>query len=169
MKEYKSPVAALLWAITMSGFGQYYNGQYIFGTVLFIAEVLINGLSGINASIILSFQADIKSHNVFNDQWGLFYPSAYIFGIWQAYNKAIVINYHQDGEDPPRETYLTGFFFGYVIGMNLGVYWLPLSKIPYLKFISSPIVDGLIIGLIIALTGHLIERYNKKRAVRKVS
>lgn len=83
MKEYKSPVAALLWAITMSGFGQYYNGQYIFGTLLFVVEILINGLSGLNASILLSFQADNQSHDIFNYQWGLFYPSTYIFSIWQ--------------------------------------------------------------------------------------
>lgn len=138
MKEYKSPVAALLWGITMAGFGQYYNGQYIFGTLLFATELLINSLSGLNPSIVLSFRFDLMSQDILDLQWGLFYPSAYIFAIWQAYNKAIVINHHQNGKDSPEEMYLTGFFFSYVIGMNFGVFWTPLRFIPYLKVISTP-------------------------------
>lgn len=169
MKEYKSPVAALLWSITMAGFGQYYNGQYIFGTLLFLFELITNGLSGVNASILLSFHGDLQAaHDVFDIQSGLFYPSVYIFSIWQAYNKAIIINCQQDGKNPPKETYLTGFFFGYVIGMNLGVYWHAsfLYGIPFLEFLVSPIFNGLILGMVSGSIGHLIERYNKRKKMK---
>ena len=94
----------------------------------------------------------------------MFYPSRYIFSIWQAYNKAIVINYQQDGKDSPKETYLTGFFFGYVIGMNLGVYWHfhPKGNNPFLIPFASPIFNGHILGFIIGFIGHFIERFNNR-------
>lgn len=98
---------------------------------------------------------------------GVCFIPLHIFSVFgRAYNKAIVINCHQDGKDSPKETYLTGFFFGYVVGTNLGIYWLPLSKIPCLKVISSPIFDGLIIGAVVACIGHFIERRYKKRNKR---
>lgn len=162
MKEYKSPVSSLLWSITMSGFGQFYNGQYVFGALLFSVELLTNALSGINSSILFSFTGNLEgSQSIFNMEWGLFYPSAYLFSIWQAYNKAIVINHHHDGEDPPRETYLTGFFFGSVIGMNLGVYWHP-DLMFGLEFFSSPIFSGLVLGIITGFIVHIIEHFWKK-------
>lgn len=154
----------------MTGFGQLYNGQYFFGTLLFLFELIVNHFSSLNMAILHSFHGDMKSaHDIFDFQWGMFYPSGYIFGMWQAYNKAIVINYQQDGKDPPKETYLTGFFFGYVVGMNLGVYWHPhsLENHQFLFPLSSPIFNGLILGFITGFIGHFIERYNKKR--RKVS
>lgn len=168
MKEYKSPSAALLWSITMTGFGQFYNGQYIFGTLLFLFEVFINGSSSLNMAIWHSFHGDMQSaHDIFDFQWGMFYPSGYIFSIWHAYNKAIVINHQQDGKDSPKETFLTGFFFCYVIGMNLGVYWHPhfLDSHPLLFPLASPILYGLILGLILGFIGHFIERYYKTRKV----
>jgi len=163
MKEYKSPVAALLWSITMAGFGQYYNGQYIIGTILFASEILINNFSGINWSIFFSFFGSWnESYETFNLQAGLFYPSVYYFSIWQAYNKAFVINCHQDNRNPPKETYLTGFFFGNVIGMNLGVYWKPIKVL--FSELQSPIFNGLILGIIVGYIFHQIEKRieNKK-------
>lgn len=95
-KEYKCPIAALLWSVTMVGFGQFYNGQYVFGFLLFAGEFVTNVLSELNTSIHESFHGDINNaHNVVNYQWGLFYPSLYGFSIWQAYNKVIVMNYQR--------------------------------------------------------------------------
>lgn len=169
MKEYKSPVAALLWSIMMIGFGQLYNGQYIFGTLLFLFEITTNDFSGINESILHSFNGNPQhAHNVFNHQWGLFYPSAYAFSIWQAYNKAIIMNCLKEEKEPPNETYLTGFFISFVVGMNLGVYYHHyfLSETPSLSFLISPIFNGLIWGIIFGFIGHLFERYHKKRRAK---
>lgn len=169
MKEYKSPVAALLWSVMMIGFGQLYNGQYIFGTLLFLFELTANGLSSINESILYSFHGNSKlAHDIFNHQWGLFYPSAYAFSIWQAYNKAIILNCLKEEKNPPEETYLTGFFISFVVGMNLGVYYHHyfLSEIPTLLVLTSPIFNGLFWGIIFGFAGHFIERYYKKRKVK---
>jgi len=169
MKEYKSPVAALLWSIVMVGFGQFYNGQYIFGTLLFLFEIATNGLSSINVSILHSFHGNSQqAHDIFNHQWGLFYPSAYAFSIWQAYNKAIIINCQQERKNLPKETYLTGFFIAFVVGTNLGVYYHHyfLSEMPSLSFLSSPIFNGLSWGIIFGFVGHFIERYHKKRRIK---
>ncbi len=116
-KEYKSPVAALLWSIIMAGFGQFYNGQYFFGTLLLILEIVFNGFSSLNMSILHSFHGEAqRAHDIFDHQWGLFYPSTYAFSIWHAYNKAIIINYQQEEKDPPKETYLTVFLLHLSLG-----------------------------------------------------
>ncbi|WP_026905610.1 hypothetical protein [Paucisalibacillus globulus] len=158
--EYKSPIAALLWSIMMTGFGQFYNGQYIFGTLLFLFEIIANGFSSINTSILHSFHGDTESaHDIFNHQWGLFYPSTYAFGIWHAYNKAIILNSKQENKAPVKRTHLTGFFVAFVIGMNIGIYYHHLlDKIPYLSLLSSPIFNGLLWGIILGCLGHLVER-----------
>lgn len=121
---YKSPITALLWSVMMCGFGQYYNGQYIFGTVLLLCEVGANVLSRLNVSILHSFHGDYQMANdIINYQWGLFYPSIYGFSIWQAYNKAKIISHQREGNELPKKTYLTGFCLGLVVGMNVGIIW----------------------------------------------
>lgn len=170
--EYKSPVAALLWSVTMVGFGQFYNGQYIFGFMLLISEFTVNILSALNLSIHHSFHGDfIKAHDVVNYQWGLFYPSLYGFSIWQAYNKAIVMNYRRKKKEPPEKVYLTGFCIGLVVGMNLGVYWHHHNwdEIYIIKFFfSSPVFNGLVLGIIAGLIGHLLEKYINYRNREKI-
>lgn len=86
--QYKSPISALLWSITMSGFGQLYIEQYFLGTVLLVLECSTNMFSLLNLSILHTFHGCL---------W---------FLIWQAYNKAIILNYQQEGKKPPEQTYL---------------------------------------------------------------
>lgn len=164
--EYKSPIAALLWSIMMVGFGQLYNGQYIFGSLLFFFEIAANGVSNLNLSILHSFHGYAQqAHDVFDHQWGLFYPSSYAFSMWQAYNKAIIINCLQEKKEPPKETYLTGFFISFVVGMNLGVYYHHyfLNQLPYLELFSSLIFNGLLWGIFFGIAGHFIEKYIKAK------
>lgn len=79
----------------MVRFGQFYNGQYVFGFMPLISEFTVNILSNLNPYIHHTYHGDfIKAHVVVNYQWGLFYPSLYGFSISQAYNnKATVLNY----------------------------------------------------------------------------
>jgi hypothetical protein len=163
---YKSPAAALCWSIVMTGFGQMYNGQYIFGTFLFLFEIIVNGASNLNLSIVHSFLGHAEaSHDVFDHQWGLFYPSTYAFSMWHAYNKAITINHKQQKKDPPKETYLTSFFIAFVIGMNLGVYYHSRFDFTNHFLLTSPIFNGLLFGLISGFIAHFIEKKTKKRKV----
>lgn len=65
-------------SLMMAGFGQYYNGQYIFGTLILLIEFVTNGFAGLNMAIMHSFHGQTQTaHDIFNHQWGLFYPSVY--------------------------------------------------------------------------------------------
>ncbi|MYL36150.1 hypothetical protein GLW05_21565 [Pontibacillus yanchengensis] len=148
-KEYKSPIAALLWSVTMSGFGQMYNGQYLFGTLLLLCEFLVNLFSNLNLAIWHSLQGEFQqAHDVIDYKWGLFYPSLYSFSIWQAYNKAILHKHKLQGRTVPQRTYLTGLSIGLVVGMIFGICWHQNM----LAF--GPVANGLLWGAIGALLGH---------------
>lgn len=153
--RYKSPWAALLWSMTLPGFGQAYNGNYVMGFIFVVAELMVNNMSNLNLSFLYTLHGDFnQSHEVVDFQWGMFYPSLWGFGMWQAFNKAKMINHHlkEKGVVPPtKKSYLTGFLFGLVCGMDIGL---------FLHFLfGSPIITGLICGLIGAISGHLIEKF----------
>lgn len=159
--EYKSPIAALLWSITLPGFGQVYNGQIIVGVIFMVWELAANVLSDLNMAILYSFHGNFeKAHDIINYEWGMFYPSIWLFSIWQAYNKSYSINASINGTQN-RETRLIGLFFGITFGMNLGIYWhFPgtFDSLYIFNFLKSPVFFGLILGILFGLLGYLIER-----------
>lgn len=169
LPEYKSPLAALLWSLALPGFGQVYNGQTILGIIFMVWELLANVLSGLNKAIMVSFHGEfIKAHDLINYEWGMFYPSIWLFSMWQAYNKALTINSHISGRQN-KEAKLTGLFFGATLGMNLGIYWHISPKhlnIRLLSFIHSPVFFGLLLGGLFGVFGHLIEKGIQKNHVR---
>jgi TM2 domain-containing membrane protein YozV len=61
IKEFKSPVAALLWSFTLPGFGQIYNEQYFLGIIFMLWELGINTISQLNLSIMESFHGDFTN------------------------------------------------------------------------------------------------------------
>ncbi|MCQ6275417.1 hypothetical protein JMM81_10645 [Bacillus sp. V3B] len=168
---YRSPISAILWSIALPGLGQIYNRYYIPAFLLIGLEFLINLYSNLNLAILYSFNGDfLQAHEVINYEWGLFYPSIYGFAIWQAYNHAKANNYKVEGKGLVKKTYFTGFFFGMVIGMNLGLYWhnhKTLEQVKYLYFLHFPVYNGLILGLLGALLGALIEKTYRKNSNRK--
>lgn len=144
-KEYKSPVAAMLWSFALPGFGQLYNRDYFIGVILLIIEFSTNLFSHLNLSILHTFHAELKNaHDVVNFEHGLFYPSIWAYSMWQAYNRAQTIN------GKCSKVYFTGLFFGLVAGMNIGLFAHHL--------LVSPIYSGLSIGIAGALLGHLTEK-----------
>lgn len=167
MKEYKSPYSALIWSLVLPGCGQLYNGQIFLGLIILVLELLINTQSNLNLSILETFHGDFtKAHKIINFEWGLFYPSLWGFSLWQAFNKARAINALIDGNNN-KETKLTGFLAGTVIGMNIGIYiHFPfLDNNKYLFFMNSPVLVGLILGLLTGLVGKSIEKIVKKNLV----
>ncbi|MFL6557032.1 MAG: hypothetical protein ACJ8MO_13035, partial [Bacillus sp. (in: firmicutes)] len=121
-QQYKSPFAAMLWSCVLPGFGQFYNKDYIVGTVLLGLEFIVNLNSNLNISLADTFMGDIYSaHHVINYRWALFYPSLYGYAVWQAFNSAIANNNRINGKDVEQRTYLSGFFIGLVLGMDFGL------------------------------------------------
>ncbi|WNF38763.1 hypothetical protein RJD24_10215 [Bacillaceae bacterium IKA-2] len=156
---YKSPKAAALWSIALPGLGQVYNRDYIVGFILLIGEVIINVMSNLNLAIFYAFTGNVQqSFQVIDFQWGLFYPSLYAYSIWSAYNRANEINFQlkNDNIAPPNETIskYTGLFFGFLIGMHSGIYWMNYV---------SPIFGGLLVGFGGAILGHQIEKFYVNR------
>ncbi|MBY0099135.1 hypothetical protein [Mesobacillus maritimus] len=166
---YKSPIAAMLWSIALPGLGQLYNRDYIPAFLLLTLEFLINLFSNLNLAILYSFNGDFQqAHEIINYEWGLFYPAVYGYSVWQAYNYAKSINYRSNGNGPLKRTFFTGWFFGLVIGMDLGLFWHNLSlfeELRVLSFLHFPVQNGLVFGLLGALLGHLIEKIYKRKTV----
>ncbi len=151
---YKSPCSALLWSLVLPGFGQFYNGQLFIGFFLMVLEVLINYSSNLNLAIYHTFRGELQqAHQVVHYNWGLFYPSLWGYGMWQAYNEAISINntLREKGiSEPLKKADFTGMLFGLVAGMVLGLFF---------QFIFiSPVYTGLAIGLLGAIIGYLVEK-----------
>lgn len=161
-KEYKSPIAALLWSFTLPGFGQMYNEQYLLGIIFMLWEIGVNTCSQLNLSIMESFHGDFtKAHDIIHYQWGIFYPSVWCFSMWQAYNRAVSINADIEGKIN-KKFKLLGLLFGFTFGMDLGIFWhfhfieRQIAPTP-LRILTSPVFSGLFIGLLFAFIGHYIE------------
>ncbi|MDQ0227372.1 hypothetical protein [Metabacillus niabensis] len=154
---YKSPIAALLWSITLPGFGHLYNRDYVIGILLIVWEITINNMTNLNFSLFLAINFELeKSYEVQNLQWGLFFPSAYAFSMWHSYNRAKEINHALKikGIKKPKKTVETlGLFFGLAVGMTTGV---------ALNFFNSPIYSGIFLGILFGFFGHIIEKIVQK-------
>jgi hypothetical protein len=169
-RQYKSPLAAMLWSCVLPGFGQLYNKDYIVGFLLIGLEFIINLNSNLNISLTDTFIGDIKSaHHLIDYRWALFYPSLYGFAIWQAFNSAKANNNKLVGKDPDQRTYLSGFFLGMVLGMDFGLFWHDSTFIGHytvIGFLDFPVFNGLALGLLVGIFGHIMENkiYRKQRA-----
>ncbi|MFZ7942476.1 hypothetical protein [Neobacillus sp. 19] len=165
-RPYKSPYAAMLWSLVLPGFGQLYNREYLIGIALLVLEFLINLKSNLNLVLLDAFDGDLHSSQQLIDySWGLFYPSLYAFAMWQAYNAAIVNNNKLEGKAVEKRTYLSGFFIGLAIGMDLGLF---LHDSPFMKvstFLDNPVLNGIMFGMLCGIMAHLVENkyYRKKQ------
>jgi len=149
---YKSPWAALFWSIAIPGFGQLYNRDYLLGIILLLWELSVNLKANINGMILHSFRGELRtSYEIVDINWLMFYPSVFLFGLWQSYNKARSINYKngiEEQEEPYRQEF-TFFFFGMVVGANCGIYY---------PILISPLFSGIALAIILGIIGHLIEK-----------
>jgi hypothetical protein len=145
---------ALLWSMTIPGFGQLYNGDYLIGVLLVVLEFAINVKANLNLAILYSFQGDcLQAAQIANAQWVLFYPCVYVFSLWQAYNQAMENNrLSQKQADDSYHTYYNGVFVGAAMVGTLGVIYS--SQI-------GPIFGGLAGMALGALLGGGIEKIVK--------
>ncbi|QCJ44791.1 hypothetical protein FAY30_24505 [Bacillus sp. S3] len=164
-RPYKSPYAAMLWSLVLPGFGQLYTKEYLIGIVLLVLEFLINLNSNLNLVLLEAFDGDLDApHQIIDYSWGLFYPSLYGFAMWQAFNSAIVNNNKLEGKAVEKRTYLSGFFIGLVIGMDLGLFShdSPIMKVS--TFLDNPVLNGILFGVLFGIMAHFVEnKYYRKK------
>lgn len=87
------PWVALAWSALLSGFGHIYNMKAVKGIILLSWTVAIIYFAHINQAIIYTFLGQYGKARVAVDyQWLLFFPSLYLFGMWDAYNDTVEMN-----------------------------------------------------------------------------
>lgn len=88
-----TPWLAAFWSALLPGFGHLYNGRSTKGVILLAWTVVIIYFSHVNDAIIATFTGRLGQINdMVNFQWLLFYPSIYLFAIWDSYNDTTEMN-----------------------------------------------------------------------------
>ncbi|MDR3562095.1 MAG: hypothetical protein P4N59_11765 [Negativicutes bacterium] len=88
-----SPIIAAWWSAAFPGFGHYLVNQYLLGTLLTLAEVIINNLAHLNEAIVYSFCGRFDlAKAVVQPQWALGYGIIYFYTIWDSYRSALTQN-----------------------------------------------------------------------------
>lgn len=91
--ERGNPWLATAWSILLSGFGHLYNRKAFKGLIILGWAVAIIIFSKINIAIVYTFNGQFDmAREAVDYQWLLFFPSIYIFAMWDAYNDAVEMN-----------------------------------------------------------------------------
>ncbi|MFD0697276.1 hypothetical protein ACFQZT_24680 [Paenibacillus sp. GCM10027628] len=142
---HKNKFIALIWSIAMPGLGHLYLGNKIIGLAFMVYSVLFLIRAKLNSIIFYVFSGNFKKANLlFMENPTLFFPAAYSFAMWHAFNYSVIAR-----KGNPLEYKLTGFFFGLIIG---GV---PGSS---QKFLGTYIITGLVTGIVTGVLFHFIEK-----------
>ncbi|MEK4145996.1 hypothetical protein NST02_02775 [Robertmurraya sp. FSL W8-0741] len=81
------------WSAVFSGFGPYLLCQYLRGTFLTLAEVILNTLAHINEGMIYSFCGQFElAKVVIEPKWAFGYLTIYLVAIADSYRSAIYQN-----------------------------------------------------------------------------
>lgn len=88
-----NPWVAAAWSALLTGFGHIYNKKAFKAVILLIWTVAIIAFGNINKAIIATFNGQFeKATEIVNYQWLMFFPSIYLFAMWDAYNDAVENN-----------------------------------------------------------------------------
>ena len=88
-----NPWVAAAWSALLPGFGHIYNSRALKSVVILTWAMAIIHFSHVNDVIIATFTgAYQKESNPVNYQWLMFFPSIYIFSIWDSYSDAVEMN-----------------------------------------------------------------------------
>ncbi|MCL6610091.1 MAG: hypothetical protein K6T66_00975 [Peptococcaceae bacterium] len=110
-----NPWAAAAWSALLSGFGQMYNGRAFKAFILLGWTVAIIWLARLNDGIICTFTGDFRrAKEVVDYQWVLFFPSIYLYSVWDAYSDAVEANklFAEAQKNHLRKKYGAGFPHG---------------------------------------------------------
>lgn len=85
-----TPWVAAAWSALLTGFGHLYNGKAFKAAILLSWTVAIIYLSQLNNGIIATFNGQFDgAKDIIDYQWLLFFPSIYLFAMWDAYNDSV--------------------------------------------------------------------------------
>ncbi len=88
-----NPWAAIAWSALFTGFGHLYNNKALKSVILVAWMVFIIHFSHLNSAIIATFNGNFPlAREVVDYQWLLFFPSIYVYAMWDAYNDTVEKN-----------------------------------------------------------------------------
>lgn len=88
-----NPWVAAGWSALLPGFGHIYNRKAFKGFIILGWAVAIVYFSRINDAIIATFTGQFtKVDEIIDYQWLLFFPSIYLFSMWDSYNDSVEVN-----------------------------------------------------------------------------
>lgn len=88
-----NPWVAAAWSSLLPGFGHMYNMKAVKGLIILGWFLAIVYFSHVNAGIIATFTGKyLKARAIVNYQWLMFFPSIYLFSMWDAHNDAVEMN-----------------------------------------------------------------------------
>ncbi|MZP28300.1 hypothetical protein GTO91_00995 [Heliobacterium undosum] len=91
--SHKNPWAAAGWSALFTGFGHIYNMKTFKGVILLLWLVTIIFFSHFPQAVIYTFTGRFQEiSNLVDYHWLMFFPSIYVFGIWDSYNEAVEMN-----------------------------------------------------------------------------
>lgn len=91
--KYKNPLMIVWWSAAFPGFGHFFLNQYIRGTLLTLAEVILNTLAHINQALMYSYSGRfLMAKNILEMRWGVAYMLIYMLAIWDSYVNAKSLN-----------------------------------------------------------------------------
>lgn len=91
--KYKNPLMVAWWSAAFPGFGHLFLNQYIRGTLLTLAEVILNTLAHINQSLMYSYSGRFQlAKNTLEIRWAVAYMLIYMLAMWDSYVNARSIN-----------------------------------------------------------------------------
>lgn len=91
--KYKNPLAAVWWSAAFPGFGHLFINQFIRGTMLTLAEVILNTLAHINQALMYSYTGRfVMAKQVLDIRWAVAYMLIYMMAMWDCYVNAKSLN-----------------------------------------------------------------------------
>lgn len=88
-----NPWVAAAWSVLMPGFGHMYNMKAVKGLIILGWALAIINFSHVNNAIIATFTGKyLKAQDIVNYQWLMFFPSIYIYAIWDSHSDSVEMN-----------------------------------------------------------------------------
>jgi hypothetical protein len=118
----RNPIAAIVWTMTIPSLGQLYIHRIIMGSFTLVATVVFIYYSKLLLGIHFLFLGDIeRSTSVLDIQWVMYYPSFYLFAIFDAYVNTVENNkLFEDDQKKFLRTYYQSPTFKIRKGIKVG-------------------------------------------------